>query len=349
MSNKSTIVKTIYKGLVSASAGALLIASLSGCSLMPQEEIPLPPPKQEVAKVVYETAKVEKKTVVKDLSVTTSFVPAKYIALGFKYPGLRLKSINVPKGAMVNQGDLLAEADSTALEGQLKQYEITLSKAQLTFAQNKLNNADAFTLQRSQLDLDLAKYNYDSIVKEIAKCKLYSPISGMIMSYDDKLKEGDSLDMGRTIISLADTSSLILQYEGSRDGDFKIGMKVDIKVDFRKNNQTETKTFQGEVAMTPSTAPADSSIKAVRFSVKGIEMSQVTPGMTAQVYTVINKRENVVAISNKALNRSGVSYFVYVMEDGISKERPVEVGLEGTNGDVEILSGLQAGDEIVLR
>jgi len=349
MDNKLKVTKKICKGLFAVSASALLLIPLLGCSLLPQEEIPLPPPKQEVAKVVYETAKVTKKTVTKDLNVSGYFTPGKYIDLGFKYPGLRLKSINVAKGAMVNIGDLLAEADATSLDGQRKQLEITLSKAQLTYAQQKLNNADVFTLQRAMLDLELAKYNYDNIINEIAKCKLYSPIAGQVMSYDDKIKEGDVLDMGRTIISLADVSTLILQYEGARDVDFRIGMKVQVKVDFKKNNVIETKTFTGEVVMTPKDLPADAVIKAVRFTVEGLAMSEVTPGMAAQIYTVLDKRENVVAIESKAINKSGLSSFVYVMEDGVRKERPVEIGLEGTNGDVEILKGLQADDEIVLK
>ena len=70
--------------------------------------------------------------------------------------------------------------------------------------------------------------------------------------------------------------------------------------------------------------------------------------MTAQVYIVLNKAENAVVIPATALENVKGKYQVQVVSDnGSIRWREVAVGLNN-NVDAQILSGLQAGEQVIV-
>ena len=72
------------------------------------------------------------------------------------------------------------------------------------------------------------------------------------------------------------------------------------------------------------------------------------PGMFARVELVLEGKNNVLTVPREAiLLSSGQEPFVYVVENGRAVARPVVRGLEGSDR-VEIVEGLQEGDEVVV-
>lgn len=68
------------------------------------------------------------------------------------------------------------------------------------------------------------------------------------------------------------------------------------------------------------------------------------PGLTGEVQIIIAERANAVTIPRRAL----VGEYVYVVEGGRLERRRVAKGYEGMNS-VEIVSGLQAGEQVVVE
>ena len=58
--------------------------------------------------------------------------------------------------------------------------------------------------------------------------------------------------------------------------------------------------------------------------------------------------ENAIVISNNLIKTVDGQKVVYVLKDGEKTAVPVEIGLK-TGSQSEITSGLQEGDEIVIR
>jgi multidrug efflux pump subunit AcrA (membrane-fusion protein) len=73
----------------------------------------------------------------------------------------------------------------------------------------------------------------------------------------------------------------------------------------------------------------------------------VKPGMTASITIVTAERVGAVHVPTAALRGTGNNTTVTLLVDGEQRTTPVTVGLRGDDA-VEILSGLKAGDEVVV-
>ena len=74
------------------------------------------------------------------------------------------------------------------------------------------------------------------------------------------------------------------------------------------------------------------------------------PGIQVSVDIILEQRQDVVAVNTEAIARSGSETFVWVRDEaGTAQKRPVTLGLEDfTTATVEISSGLEPGDEVLL-
>lgn len=73
---------------------------------------------------------------------------------------------------------------------------------------------------------------------------------------------------------------------------------------------------------------------------------RLLPGMTGELNIIIGKRENTLILPTRAV-RTGVSPTVYVVSAGVVRSVPVKLGFRSIEM-VEILEGLNEGDEVIL-
>ena len=73
-----------------------------------------------------------------------------------------------------------------------------------------------------------------------------------------------------------------------------------------------------------------------------------TLGQRLEVYIKVSKPENCVNIPANLVSWKNNQPFVLAVVDGKITERPVKLGIRSQN-KVEIISGLQAGDKIVMQ
>lgn len=74
------------------------------------------------------------------------------------------------------------------------------------------------------------------------------------------------------------------------------------------------------------------------------EGRELKPGLTGEVSIIIAERPNAIVIPRRAL----VGQYVFVVDHGTLDQRKIEKGYDGLN-DVEILSGLKVGEEVVVE
>ncbi len=68
-------------------------------------------------------------------------------------------------------------------------------------------------------------------------------------------------------------------------------------------------------------------------------------GMTADVTITPYKKENVLVIPERAITDSKVSL---IKTNEVIEERAIKTGLSGSNRMIEVLSGLEVGDKIII-
>jgi HlyD family secretion protein len=73
-------------------------------------------------------------------------------------------------------------------------------------------------------------------------------------------------------------------------------------------------------------------------------------GMTGDAAIVTGMRSDVVSIPQRAVieNDEGKQIVRVLLDDGKVEEKPVETGMEGESGDIEILSGIADGDVVIV-
>ena len=76
---------------------------------------------------------------------------------------------------------------------------------------------------------------------------------------------------------------------------------------------------------------------------------RVKSGMTANTDIEGERRDNVLFIPARAVSEKDSVKIVRILEGEDVREAVVETGIRGSNGDIEILSGLNEGDTILLK
>ena len=79
------------------------------------------------------------------------------------------------------------------------------------------------------------------------------------------------------------------------------------------------------------------------------EDGRIKSGMTANLDILTDKKENVIAIPSRAVITKGADKIVTVLGNNILKEVKVTLGLRGSDGNVEIVSGISEGDKVVTK
>jgi macrolide-specific efflux system membrane fusion protein len=190
-----------------------------------------------------------------------------------------------------------------------------------------------------ELDIKTAEIQIENLQTELEKTKLVSPVTGRVV-WITSSKVGEYIYAHSNLIRIADVTRLKLRYTGDSISDFKMGDKVEVKID---NDE-----YVGIVVMTPSTAPfdADDSIKkSVLIDVKGLP-AEVKLGDAARISLLLDRRDDVIVIPRDLLHGFMGQKTVYILDDGIKKDRNVQVGIE-TPTEVEIVKGLEEGEEII--
>jgi RND family efflux transporter MFP subunit len=107
------------------------------------------------------------------------------------------------------------------------------------------------------------------------------------------------------------------------------------------------RTFPGKVARFSVDVQADTRTMHTEVDVPNPERV-LLPGLYADADLVLDQKKDVTSIPLQALNRGNEKTTVFVVTpDGRIEERAVQIGLQ-TSSDVEIISGLNEGEQVVV-
>jgi len=201
------------------------------------------------------------------------------------------------------------------------------------------------TLYQNQVDQ--AQVSVDVLNNQISDSYLRSPVKGQVIEIMKRVGE-------LAQASFQDTAVVVLP-----EDPYKIEVNiyeedvVNVKIDNPVNIMLVAfpgENFRGKVI---SIDPAENLIDGVVYykTVVGFDESPagIKPGMTADVDIRTELKENVLSLDEDAIQNKDEKIIVEVLKGGKIEEREVSVGLEGVNNLIEIISGLEEGEEIILR
>ena len=248
------------------------------------------------------------------------------------------------EGTTVSSGQLLLKVDDAELQSQLKraEYQLALSAERLN-RQSILLEKDAVSREefdQVQTDYNILQTDIDLLKTKISKTEIRAPFAGTIGFRGVSL--GSFLQPNTVIARLTDYEKLKL--------DFAIPEKyasicfIGNKIKFR----TEAAMDECEAIVYAVDPKVD--IETRTITVRGIYHNankRLLAGMFARVNLIINQSEKVILIPTESIVQEMEGKKVWVISNGKAFSQTIVTGFR-SNDQVEVVTGLQVGDTIML-
>lgn len=307
-------------------------------------------------------AKAERKSVPVDVDAIGQVTPISSVALKSRLE-TTIISVHFEDGARVDEGDLLFMLDARQIDAQIEQAEGVLARdqAQLEGAQRDLRRYTELVGKgaTTQVNLDNAKTQSDVLIGTIKADQfalenlrvqksytvIRAPFAGRISAANVKVGN---------FVRPADTQPLaVINQMAPVYVTFAIPQRalVDLRDAMKGGDPKVIATIpghqrseSGKVAMVENAVDATTGMVTVR-GIMNNASETLWPGTIVQTKLII-RSEDAVVVPTVAVQRSQNGNFVFVVQDGVARVRPVKVD-RTFQGSSVIADGL-AGDESVV-
>ena len=290
-----------------------------------------------------ETARVLAAELAVEATAVGSLRSNESVILRPETPG-RIASINFRDGVAVGKGALLIALDAATQSAELDQAKASLGLAQANHQRNQDLFARKF-ISRQALDNTQAGLKVQEAAVAVAQARfekmhIRAPFSGIVgirnVSVGDYVKEGQEL------VNLEDISILKIDFRlpESYLSQLRPGQRLEVASDAMPGQ-----LFPAVLDAINPLVEAGGRAISLRAHLPNGER-RLRPGMFVRVRLIFEQRNNVLLIPEQAVVPDSKAPYVYRIVDGKAKRAPIKTGLR-RDGQVEVIEGLGAGDEVV--
>ncbi len=281
----------------------------------------------------FTTYTVEALTETDVIQISGNIQPIEEEDIGFYTDG-KVAAVHIKVGDWVEAGTLVAELDNSAQLYDLASLDMEIENARIA---------------GSKQELALLELKRQSKVEALEETRLYTTISGYVVSVDvrkgESIKSKDSID---PIIRISNFSSMRAEVEIDEIDVPRV--RIGQKVRFFFDALPDVEIF-GRVSELPLEARVTSSGIAVLDAEVIIDSppKQLVPGYSFSAEIQVGDQEKVLVLDEKAImERDGQKLVLRVPAEAWSNPTltPVKTASYGA-GKVEILSGLSEGDTVI--
>ena len=327
------------------------LITLAGCG--GQEAVPEQP--QEEKSVLVETGKAVTGNISSIATVNGKIAAQVEVSIIPKMGG-KVAEVNYEVGDKVHKGDVLVRLDSTEIQAQLKQARAAYAMAKANYENALANLARTKSLfeqgavSQQQLEAaqtmvatgspDSAAAAVQLMEAQLANTVITAPIDGIVASRSVEVGEMAGQMPVMTIVDIDKVKVATSVTEGQVNK-LQVGQTVDVIV-----NAVGDEPFAGTITTISPAADSLSSTFPITVEIPNAE-HKLKPGMFAEIKLALESKEGVLVIPKQAVIDSGDKKYVYVVKDNKAIQADITTGIED-DARIEVVSGLQAGDMIVL-
>lgn len=243
-----------------------------------------------------------------------------------------VSSTKLTNGSNINT----AEAKVSSAEGTLKSAQDELT---LLVAEPRQEDINFYQAQLNQ-----AKAKVSLLENQIWETTIKSSVDGQVTRVNKEA--GEYVSLTEAVISLIPQEPFQVKVDISESDIGKVSLDNPVKITLDAFPEIE---FSGKVI---EIEPAETIISGVVYYKTKVnleaENGKIKPGMTANVTIITASKDNVLIVPNRAIKiKEGKRFIKKMYNDKEFEEVEVETGLKGSEGEIEIISGLQEGDKVI--
>ncbi len=316
-----------------------------------------------------DTVEVTRGDIVKTVLADGSLEAPNKAYLSFGAMGT-VTEVLVDEGNNVTKGQVLARLDAPSLESSVEmaelqveivQEQVKAARAQYEIALINLDESSPLVSEEvlelqvdiakaswetAKLNLEIAELSLESAELNLEKGVIAAPFDGVVA--DISITEGKEIStatLATPAISLVDTSEI--EMRGFIDeidiAMVQLGQEANIILDTLPDEEVK-----GSVVFISPVGTIRAGVVSYDTTIT-LEnpVAELRDGMSATAEVIIERRDDVLLIPNRAIRGTLEDPMVVVLVDGQQEEREITLGLtDGIN--TEVLSGLQEGEKVIL-
>lgn len=288
----------------------------------------------------------------------------------------KVGSWNVQNGQQIKKGDNLFNLEQKGLRQQLEQKEAELQKRKLEkelkeFMLNQdLDNAPMgateaerlkalaeqenarLSSQLDEVNESIERQAMADLQDKLKKSAYISPDSGIFLFDSSQQQQPQSVTANQYVGKIVDLNSLrFVAYVDENDiFSIKPGMAVEIKLPSIKDTRLKGKVLEvAKFAETVAQEKQSSQTPQFKVIISLPENDLLIGGLTLSGEIVTVQKDKAIVVPKLAVQtEGGVSYVMMDKGDGQIERQEIKIGMI-TLDKVEVLSGLKAGDSVVLQ
>lgn len=255
-------------------------------------------------------------------------------------------SIHFEEGQRVHAGEELIGLDTAQQQAELDQARALLDDARTQLARARALRASQAVSEARIDQLDALARQAEGRVRQaqakLDEMRVVAPFDGFVGIR--RVSLGALVPPGTAVTTLDDTSRIRVEFFVPEvfSARVRVGMPIDAT-----SPAFDDRRFRGTVAVVDTRIdPATRAVKLIgEFDNAD---GAIRPGLFMTVTLTLDRRPRALIVSEEAIDPLGSKAFVFVVRDGRAVRQEVRLGTR-LPGEVEVLSGLSAGEPVVVR
>ena len=264
----------------------------------------------------------------------------------------------VEQSALLLEQGIVAAAEHDATERQYRSQTLDYESLQEDY-QTVLAKGDEEARQVARLERDNARVRVASLEDVLSKATIEAPIAGVVLQSqtggrgDSALGKGKSVSQGERVLTVGDVQGLAVVGQVDEVDVTKVSVSQPVTI---RGDAFPELELAGSVARVSAHAGQGAGSQTPSFEIVATidplppeARRRLRLGMSARVNVVVEDKPDALLVPIAAVDvrRGGAWLSIRDPESGEIRQVQVEAGLT-TLADVEIVSGIEAGDEVVI-
>jgi RND family efflux transporter MFP subunit len=288
---------------------------------------------------------VTRGSIARQVTVSGVVEPVRTVGVNSQLAGA-VTTLNAREGDIVRAGAVLARLDDRELAAQLEAATAAYQVAEASYRRaEQLRDRKVITLpeyERERTAFAAAQAQIDQLRTRIGYATVTAPVSGVVT--EKHVEAGDVVGNQARLFTIADISQLVVRVGVSELDivELQPGDVAHITLDALPN-----RALRGRIGRVFPVADPQTRLVPVEVVLDAASARLARPGFLARITFDLTTSENVLLLPVAAVLGAQGAQAVFLVEDGKAVRRAVTTGLT-SQGRIEIVSGLQEGEEVVV-